>query len=255
MNDDNLLHSLMADLYGALPRQGPGSPASTRRAFEMLGRLPDNPLTLDIGCGTGGQTMELARLTNGHIIGLDIFDWTLDELSRKVVDAGLVGRVHTTQQSMLDMDFRPETFDLIWAEGSLYMMGFENALKACRGLLKPGGYLAATEICWLREEPPAELREFWQREYPDIKSVDDNLQLIGENGYELLGHFTLPDRAWWEEYYTPMRKRIPELRRKYAGSPDALALLDENETEMTLHKKYSKWYGYEFFVCRRLASL
>ena len=251
MDDERLLNSLMADLYGALPRQGPGSTDATHRAFAMLGPLPENPLVLDIGCGTGAQTMELARLTTGHVIALDIFDWALDSLSRKVVDAGLVGRVHTTQQSMLEMDFQEETFDLIWAEGSLYIMGFENALRTCRHLLKPGGYLAATEISWLRDNPPAELREFWQREYPDIKSVDDNRQLIGENGYELLGHFTLPDRMWWDQYYTPMRKRIPELRRKYVDSPEALALLDENEIEMALHKKYSKWYGYEFFVCRR----
>lgn len=251
MDDDRILHTLMADLYGALPRQGPGSAAATRRAFDMLRPLPDNPLALDIGCGTGGQTMELAMLTTGHIIALDVFEWALDVLSRKVVEAGLVGRVHTTRQSMLEMDFREESFDLIWAEGSLYIMGFENALRTCRDLLKDGGYLAASEVCWLRDDPPAELQEFWQREYPDIKSVDDNLQLIGENGYELLGHFTLPDRAWWDQYYTPMRKRIPGLRLKYANSPEALGLLDDNEIEMNLHRKYSKWYGYEFFVCRR----
>jgi SAM-dependent methyltransferase len=255
MSDDaDTGHDVMADLYGALPRQGPGSRTATRRAFSMLGPLPERPLALDIGCGTGGQTMELAKLTNGHIVALDVFDWALDALSRKVVDAGLVGRVHVMRQSMTEMDFPDGVFDLIWAEGSLYIMGFESALSTCRRLLKPGGFLAATEVCWLSDDPPAEVRSFWQEEYPDIRPVDDNAQTVADCGYELLGHFTLPRRAWWDDYYTPMKKRLRELRPKYADSPDALAMFDGLDVEMAMHRKYSKWYGYEFFVCRNAAA-
>ena len=250
--NDELFALLMADMYSPLPRQGPGSPETTRRAFELLGQLPEQPKVLDIGCGTGAQTMELAKLTPGHIIGLDVFDWALDGLARKVEEAGLIGRVHTIQQSMDAMEFPDETFDLIWSEGALYIMGFENALKVCRKLLKPGGYLAASEASWFRDDAPEELRDFWMAGYPDIKTVDDNLQLIADCGYEVLGHFDLPDSTWWDDYYTPMLKLLPGLRAKYADSTDALATLDENETEMEMHRKYSAFYGYEFFVCRRL---
>ena len=249
--NDELFALLMADMYSPLPRQGPGSPETTRRAFELLGQLPEQPKVLDVGCGTGAQTMELAKLTPGHIIGLDVFDWALDGLARKVEAAGLIGRVHTIQQSMDAMEFPEETFDLIWSEGALYIMGFENALKACRKLLKPGGYLAASEASWFRDDAPEELRDFWMAGYPDIKAVDDNLQLIADCGYEVLGHFHLPDSTWWDDYYTPMLKLLPGLRAKYADSTDALATLDENETEMEMHRKYSAFYGYEFFVCRR----
>jgi ubiquinone/menaquinone biosynthesis C-methylase UbiE len=249
--NDELLARLMADLYSTLPRQGPGSPETTRRAFGLLGTLPERPKVLDIGCGTGAQTMELAKLTRGHIIGLDVFEWALDELANKVQQAGLIGRVHTIQQSMDAMEFPEETFDLIWSEGALYIMGFENALEACRMLLKPGGYLAASEACWFRDDPPEELRDFWEMGYPEIKTVEDNLQLIADFGYDVLGHFHLPDAAWWDEYYTPMLKLLPQLRDKYADTPDALAMLDENENEMQMHRKYSAYYGYEFFVCSR----
>lgn len=249
--NDELFASLMKDLYGSLPRQGPGSTDVTRKAFGMLGALQEQPKILDIGCGTGTQTMELASLTSGHVIGLDIFDWALEGLAQKVEQAGLIGRVHTIQQSMDAMEFPEHTFDLIWSEGALYIMGFENALKTCHKLLKPGGYLAASELSWFRDDPPAELREFWMAEYPDIKTVDDNLQLIADCGYEVLGHFHLPDETWWNSFYTPMLSLLPGLRDKYAGSPDALATLQESETEMELHRKYSAFYGYEFIVCRR----
>ena len=248
------VQQVMEELYAPLPRQGPGSPASTRKAFSLLGPLPERPLVLDIGCGVGAQTMELAKLTSGHIIALDIFDWALDRVSEKVVRVGLADRVHTTKQSMDAMDFRDETFDIIWSEGALYIMGFENALKTCRALLKPGGYLAVSELCWFRADPPDEAQQFFETGYPDMKTVEDNVRLISGSGLEILGHFHLPDRDWWDDYYTPMSKVLPALRVKYADSPEALAMCDENEIEMAIHHKYSSSYGYEFFVCRRPAA-
>ena len=43
----------------------------TRMAFESIPRI-DNPRILDIGCGTGMPTLELAKLSNGKITGIDI---------------------------------------------------------------------------------------------------------------------------------------------------------------------------------------
>ncbi|MBN1152856.1 MAG: methyltransferase domain-containing protein, partial [Dehalococcoidia bacterium] len=207
---------VMKDLYGPLPRQGPGSSACTRRAFSMLAELPEPARVLDIGCGTGAQTMELARLTTGHIIAVDIFDWALDQVADKVLQAGLVGQVHTTRRSMDELDFSGETFDLIWSEGALYIMGFQNALKMCHRLLRPGGYLAASELCWFEADAPDAVQAFFETAYPDIRTVDDNVRLIASEGFELLGHFNLPGSAWWDDYYTPMSKLLPGLREKYA---------------------------------------
>lgn len=252
MGDAELsIYEMMGKLYGELPRQGPGSAESTRKAFSMTRPLPERPYVLDIGCGTGGQTLELARLIDGQIVALDVFNWALDRLSEEAAAQGLADRIVTAKQSMTEMDFPDETFDLIWSEGALYIMGFEDALRKCWDLLKPGGFLAATEVCWLRPDPPAELRNFWQQAYPGIRSIADNLEIVERCGYETIGHFTLSDDAWWDEYYTPMRKLLPALRQEYSGWPDALALIAENESEMELHEKYSAWYGYEFFVCRR----
>jgi len=49
------------EIHKDLPREGPGGNEYTRKAFYMLGDLPPEPYILDIGCGPGMQTIELAN--------------------------------------------------------------------------------------------------------------------------------------------------------------------------------------------------
>jgi len=141
----------------------------TRRAFQMLPEL-DQPHILDIGCGSGVPTMELARLSDGQIIGLDIDSSLLDQLAKKIEEAGLSDRVKTLKCSMLELDFPDESFDLIWAEGSIARIGFERGLKEWRRFLKPKGFLIV---------------------HDEVTNITQKLEQISGCGYELLGHFTL----------------------------------------------------------------
>ncbi|MCU0299713.1 MAG: hypothetical protein MUF33_14525, partial [Candidatus Nanopelagicales bacterium] len=70
----------------------------------------------------------------------------------------------------------------------------------------------------------------------------------------LVGHFPLPDDAWWDDFYTPMEARIAELRRKYSGDPEAADILDDLAAEPEMHRRYCAFYAYEFFVVRRPAD-
>ena len=60
----------------------------TRKAFQMLPAL-ETPRILDIGCGSGLPTLELAKLSNGEVIGIDIDQAQLDKLNRKIEEEGL----------------------------------------------------------------------------------------------------------------------------------------------------------------------
>jgi len=81
--------------------------------------------------------------------------------------------------------------------------------------------------------------------------LEDDLAAIQDRGLELVGHFTLPDEAWWDDFYTPMQARIAELRDKYANDIKASAILDQLAEEPEMHSRYSEFYAYEFFVARR----
>jgi ubiquinone/menaquinone biosynthesis C-methylase UbiE len=238
------------EIHENLPKKGYGRNKYTRRAFRMLPRS-DKPRILDIGCGSGAPTIELARLSQGEIIGIDIHQPSLDRLTQKIEAAGLGHRVKTVNRSMFEIDFPEESFDIIWAEGSIFIISLERGLVEWRRFLKPGGFMAVHEAVWLRTDPPQEIHDYWKSMYPGIKTTDENLRLISGCGYDIIGHFQLPEDAWWNEYYGPLEDRIKELRKKYSDDPAAIKQLDREQLEIDMFKKYQRWYGSAFFLMQK----
>lgn len=239
------------ELFIGLPRGGPGDNKSTRKAFQYLKEVPLKPLILDIGCGPGMQTLELARITDGKIIALDNYQPFLDKLMKEVTTNSLKGRIIPKNQSMFEMDFADNSFDIIWSEGALYQMGFQNGLKRCHQLLKKKGYLVVTEAVYLKSTIPDPLKKFWEDEYPDIKDIQHNIIRIQNEGFSLLTHFTLPPSSWIDNFYLPMGQRIIELKKKYKNNAVAFQVLDKCEEEIKVYHKYSDYFGYEFFIMQK----
>ena len=239
------------ELFVGLPRGGPGDNESTQKTFTYLKNLPSEPLILDIGCGHGMQTLELAKISNGKIIALGNYQPFLDILIRKAKEEGLAGRITPKNHSMLEMDFDDKTFDVIWSEGALYFMGFQNGLKRCNQLLKNKGYLVVTEAVLFLPNIPKPLKKFWDERYPDIKDLQNNISLIQNEDFDLLFHFTLPKSSWINNYYSPMEKKINELKKKYHDNKIAIQVFEECEKEIKIFHKYSDYFGYEFFIMQK----
>jgi len=239
------------EVFEALPRGGPGTDEYTGRAFDIIPKSPSQPFILDIGCGPGPQTLELAKISNGKIIALDNHQPFLDELMKRARNEGLAGNITPKNMSMLEMDFADNTFDIIWSEGALYFMGFQNGLKRCHQLLKDNGYLVVTECVYLVSNPPEPVIEFFKNGYPDIKDIKGNITLIQNEGFRLLSNFTLSESAWIDSYYLPMEKELSRLNEKYRDNKVALGVFEECQNEINFYKKYSKSYGYEFFVMQK----
>ena len=239
------------EVYEPLPRQGPGNRACAAKAFGLCRDLTPSPTVLDLGCGVGGQTFHLAELTAGSIVAIDSHAPSIERLRATVAERGLSERVRPVVGDMANLQLPPESFDLIWSEGALYQIGIENALRVCHVLLRPGGYLAFTDAVWRKENPPPEVKASFDFDYPTMGRVPDVLAAIERCGFSLIGHFTLPDEAWWDDFYTPMHHRIEELRAKYVADAEALAVLDQLAREPEMHRRHSDCYAYEFFVARR----
>ena len=239
------------ELYTKLPRGGPGDNASTRKAYKLMKNVPSNPNILDIGCGPGIQTLELARISKGKIIALDNYQPFLDKLMQNAKKEGLNHQIIPKNQSMLEMDFDDNTFDVIWSEGALYFMGFQNGLKKCNQLLRENGYLVVTEAVYLLPDPPQPVLQFWEQEYPDISDIDNRNKLIEKAGFNLISHFTLSKSSWIDNFYNPMEISIRELKEKYQGNQIGLSVFETSQNEIAIYKQYSDYFGYEFFIMQK----
>jgi len=241
----------------SLPRLGPGDDASTKRALDTLlsagllrGKAPTSTpwRILDIGCGNGAQTLQLAKHTPGAILAIDNHQPCLDELQRRAEAAGVWGKIRLSLRDMRTLTADDGPFDLIWSEGALFVMGFREGVAACRSLLVPGGGLAVSELGWLRSDPPAECREFFAGAYPEMADIDANLAAMRACGYEVIDHFAQPESAWWEPYYLPLQDRLRVLRGMYGGDGEKLSVIESIQKEIDVYRKYSAYYGNVFYV-------
>ena len=201
----------------------------TRKAFRMLPQT-DKPRILDIGCGSGIPTMELARLSQGEIIALDIDQSALDKIARRIEEAGLVERVQAVKCSMFDMDFADESFDIIWSEGSIYAIGFEKGLKEWKRFLTPGGFMVI---------------------HDEQGNVREKLEQVDSCGYELLGYFLLSQDTWRREYFNPLEKLVNEFQTKLSDDPKSSEELHQAQEELEMFRKNPERNSSVYFIMKR----
>ncbi len=246
------MSDIFFEIHADNPREGPGDFTSTKRAFLALKNLPGKPSILDIGCGPGKQTLDLAQITKGNITAVDNHESFLAQLNRQIISQGLQKRVQAVKGDMFSLNFPPQSFDIIWSEGAIYIIGFEQGLAAWKRFLKPKGYIVVSELTRLKENPPAEAREFWEGAYPAMRDIAGNMAIIAAAGYSLIEHFTLPESAWLEEYYAPLQKRVEKLKIKYQNDPAALKVLAAEDFERESYRKYAAYYGYVFYLMKQV---
>jgi SAM-dependent methyltransferase len=243
--------TLISSMFEELPRQGPGSDTSTIRACSRIPSRFKEGKILDIGCGSGMQTLTLAKyFADCQVTASDIHQPFLDELGTRAKRLGLDGRIVIHRAWMDNLPFEEKSFDIIWAEGSAFIMGLSSALNYWKKFLKPDGFLVFSDCTWFTDSPSEECRNFFGSVCPEMPSESGTGKMVRSAGFAVIDSFRLPDAGWGEHYYSPLKERIPLLEEKYAANRDALDIIQGLETEMEIHRKYSKEYGYCFFIAK-----
>lgn len=246
---------LLIDLHQHNPRQGPGDDEQTALALRLSGVDTAAPLRVaDIGCGTGAATLALARLLpQAQITAVDFLPPFLARLRQRSEAAGLSGRIRTLEASMDALPLDDGQFDLLWSEGAIYNMGFENGIQRWRRFLRPGGVLVVSELTWTTATRPPALQAHWAREYPEVATAADKMRLLEQNGYSPLAYFVLPEACWLSHYYAPLQAGFDAFLARHAYSEAAKAVVTEHAEEIVLYETHKAFFGYGVYVAQRLA--
>ncbi len=174
--------------------------------------------------------MELARLGQGEVIGIDIDQPALDKLTLKIKEAGFSNRVQAVNCSILGMVFPDDSFDIIWSEGSIFVIGFERGIQEWNRFLKPNGFMVI---------------------HDEKGNVEEKLEQISNYGYKLRGYFILSEDIWWTEYFAPLEKLVAKWQTSYTEDPYTLEELNQAQRELEMFKNNPERNNSVYFVIQK----
>lgn len=235
-------------LHEDAPRQGPGEAAALDRMIDRL-RIGDGARIADLGCGSGGTALRLALTRSFDVLALDFADAFIDRLrARLAAHPPQRGSVAPVVGDMAAPPVAPGSLDLIVSEGAAYAIGFANALKLWRPLVRDGGGLVVSECVWFGRARPAAAAAHWAVDYPEMGSIADAVARAEEAGWRLVAAERLRAEAWRESYFRPLAARIVALRPEAEADPALAAAIAEAEAEAALFDATCDAWGYVYLA-------
>ena len=253
------IDDILYETHAKMERQGIGSTEIILKALSFIDNVNSISSVADMGCGTGGQTIVLAKNVPGKISGVDIYPKFIDVLNDNAIKLNLQERVKGIVGNILELPFQKEEFDLIWSEGVIDSIGFEKGLAHWSGFLKKNGYVAVTCPSWIADGSrnavssvhPVEVEKFWSDAGCGLDTIDHNISIIQKLGFSFVAAFTLPDNCWMN-YFNPREAINNDLLQKYPGNKTLEEYARSDNYEMELFLRYKQYYGYVFYIGRKM---
>ena len=240
--------AMIEDFFLSLDRQGPGSEEITKLALSFINNLSPESKIADIGCGAGGQTLTLAANTPGNIVAVDLLPRMIARVNERMKQQGFSDRVTGFTGSMAELPFKENEMDLLWAEGSIYNIGFRKGLNEWKKFLKPGGMIAVSEVSWLTPTRPEKIDRFWTFNYSEIDLISNKVKQMEQAGYTPVAHFVIPENCWMENFFRPMREHAEAFLQRHGYSQAARDFATRELDEANIYQQYKSYYGYVFYI-------
>ena len=154
---DNMV--AMLELIWGSGYMAPGGPGNVARLLN--GTSPSGKRILDIGCGIGGPSMEMARTHGANVVGIDLEAPLIERARAAAARDGLDDRCAFKVVERGPLPFDDGSFDIVLSSGAITQTsGTRELIKECYRVLRPGGFLTCYE--WMRiDQPYSEDMLYW----------------------------------------------------------------------------------------------
>jgi len=244
MTDQSMIRTLAAQLRCIWPQE--------RLFFSRYGQPTS---ILDVGCGTGECTFQLAQLyPNAKILGVELHHEHVQRAAEKCRDFG--ARVEIVQGDAFALEVPTESMDLVVCRHLLQSIPTpEKVVAQCRKTLVSGGWLhlLLEDYSMIHMEGAAELDRFWL-DGSVAFGLDTECDLrIGRRGMALLKDFVerrqdfvVVDtervaRADFVDVFTAWRDGYTEVLAPYLGKSPQEVYAIWNEMIAIIQSGYALW--------------
>ncbi|GAA3707809.1 class I SAM-dependent methyltransferase [Zhihengliuella alba] len=193
------------------------TPLSEERAARLVTFLsePTPAQVLDMGCGWGELLLRvLAEAPGTRGRGVDSAVLSIDRATQQAAARGLADRTTFEAMPGLDVEVRPA--DAVICIGASQIWGppvedaqpldYGAALRALRGLVRPGGRLVYGEAIWSTAPHPAATAPLAGRD-DEYLTVEALLEEVHAAGFEVV-HQDQADLGEWDVFEAGFRDRF-----------------------------------------------
>lgn len=194
--------------------------------------INENSKVLEIGCTNGFSSLEINKLTNCKVIGIDINRNSVENANARILENGLdPKRISFEYGNVENLRFNDSEFDLIICGNAMsFVSDKSKAIEELKRVLKPNGFISIVPI-WYLDKPDEKI----------ISRVNEELGFEINCTYEK--DWSLYDKWGLELYYKKnysFLKRTEEDIKKYAinmiNNKPQLNIYDKSEKEIIINR-------------------
>jgi cyclopropane fatty-acyl-phospholipid synthase-like methyltransferase len=207
----------------------------------------------NFGFGKGNESLLLARVYNAPVVAVEQRENYISSFEQILGKEKLENKIRIIKAPLDKLPFESESFDLIVSEGGTDYFDFGYRISQWKPYLKCGGYLAVSELCFLKEsELRDELADYLSDNYPwrEIETIDNNLSRIKESGYRVCGQHKFPESCW-SDYFMDMSTCFESMPKRWKVSREGYQVEEYIEKSKYIHRMYEEWFCYVYFVMRK----
>ncbi len=112
--------------------------------------------------------------------------------------------------------------------------------------------MVVTEITWLADDIPEEIKNHWDKEYSEIDTSENKIKILKGNGFKMIEYLVLPEYCWTNEYYNPLEKSFNDFLKRNNNNEEAKMIVEENRKEIELYKKYKDYFSYGIYISKKV---